>query len=69
MTRLQNFNTCKNTNAHGFLFSMTVTYADAGPLPVPERWHEDLGKGILDLEETDIGSTDQVWPKRQPYWH
>ena len=32
----------------------------AGPLPVPEKWNEDLAKGAFDLEETDIGSSDQV---------
>ena len=45
-----------------FTVLMTVSYDNAGPLPVPERWHEDIGKGVFDLEETDIGSTDQVTP-------
>ena len=32
----------------------------SGPLPVTERWAEELSKGAFDLEETDIGSSDQV---------
>ena len=32
----------------------------AGPLPVPERWGEDPARGALTLEETDLGSSDQV---------
>lgn len=36
----------------------------AGPLPVPEKWNEDLAKGALNLEETDIGSSDQVQKKK-----
>lgn len=35
----------------------------AGPLPVPEKWNEDLAKGAFNLEETDIGSSDQVEDK------
>ena len=27
---------------------------------MPEKWSEDLTKGAFNLEETDIGSSDQV---------
>lgn len=35
---------------------------------MPEKWSEDLAKGAFNLEETDIGSSDQVkeqWIDRQ----
>ena len=42
----------KGENLQGFY--------SAGPLPVPERRSEDVAKGAFDLEETDLGSSDQV---------
>lgn len=32
----------------------------AGPLPVPERWAEDMSKAAFELVDTDLGSTDQA---------
>ena len=52
------------SSMHAIATSINKACRCAGPLPVPEKWNEDLAKGAFNLEETDIGSSDQVHKKK-----